>query len=176
MSTTTTAPRVTETVKPEPAWEPGSALRFVPGAGTCSMAALVARRQRTRTWDVIYLDTAERTTADQDFVGVARESASIFDSRAHERGFAGLGDRTRARYGKYAVLIENVYADGFRSARVVEVDAPTGAVEDWWDDVVYAETGDEASTPGVGSCYTATVLRTPTGGTVAVGAEREWID
>jgi hypothetical protein len=58
------------------------------------------------------------------------------------------------------VRIENDYEDGHHSERIARVDKPdvNQTLEDWWNDVVFPETGDGHGVGGMGSCYTATIL------------------
>lgn len=92
------------------------------------------------------------------------------------------------------VKIENAYEDGHESTRDVEVldpacaghestSGPAGVssycngtcdLETWWEEVVFAETGDGhgAANPKLGTFYTATVIRSDI--RELVGQTREW--
>lgn len=72
--------------------------------------------------------------------------------------------------GMTNVLIENTYTCGRESEEVVSLPDPDGDLEDWFDDVVYAETGDGHSCSSTdGSYHEATVLDGP-----RAGATRSW--
>jgi hypothetical protein len=74
------------------------------------------------------------------------------------------------------VLLENTYSDGHHSERTVELEAPTGDLDEWWEDIVFPETGDgHGIDADCGSCYTATVLAAPAHPEL-VGLSEEWID
>ena len=70
--------------------------------------------------------------------------------------------------------ITNTYADR-ENSREVYVTNPESLdeldLEDWWDDVVWNETGDGL---GGDACYTAEVLESEKYPTL-LGQEREWI-
>lgn len=72
------------------------------------------------------------------------------------------------------VRIENAYADGHESQREVIFAAPTGDLEEWFDTVVYRETGDGHGVDGQGSCYVATIIAADD--EQLVGAQNEWVD
>jgi hypothetical protein len=86
--------------------------------------------------------------------------------------------------GKVRLLVENTYSDGHESERVVDVDAPpagTDALEDWWQETAFNETGDghytevyEATGARLGSCYTVTILAAED--RHLIGRENEWLD
>lgn len=76
--------------------------------------------------------------------------------------------------------IDNVYSDGHESSREVVLDDEPSFEEvtdedsEWWDDEVFAYTGDGHGTdPGVGSCYTATIIAARD--ERLVGLEYEWV-
>lgn len=73
------------------------------------------------------------------------------------------------------VQIENTYSDGHRSTHTAKVPAPTGTVIQWWEEVVYSETGDgHGAGADLGSCYTATVIAADD--PALVGQTYEWSD
>lgn len=87
------------------------------------------------------------------------------------------------------VRIDNEYSDGHKSSREVVAAAPriaasdwqdgswSVALEDWFNDEVYDETGDghgDGSHGKLGSCYTATIIAADD--PRLVGEEYEWID
>lgn len=73
------------------------------------------------------------------------------------------------------VKIENVYSDGHESQHEVLLPAPTGDVEEWFEDTVFEHTGDgHGATHDVGSCYTATIIAADSPD--LLGQTYEWID
>lgn len=74
------------------------------------------------------------------------------------------------------VHIENTYEDGHESQVDVELDAPEDPtdLDDWWDDVVFAHTGDGhgVDNPKLGSLYEATITRADDES--LVGQSMEW--
>ena len=72
------------------------------------------------------------------------------------------------------VKIENDYEDGHHSESIHALPAPSGDLDEWWEEVVYPNTGDGH---GVGfdggSCYTAEIISGPT---EVLGKSTEWID
>lgn len=77
------------------------------------------------------------------------------------------------------VHIHNAYSDGHSSEHVVELPDPASldpaALEEWWMDVVFPETGDgHGAARGLHSCYTATVRASAHA--ELVGVVTEWID
>lgn len=81
---------------------------------------------------------------------------------------------------KVTVRIENDYEDGHSSQREVVLDAPDNldfaaglSLEDWWEEVVFPETGDgHGADSDLGSCYTATITACPNA--ALVGQSTEW--
>jgi len=74
------------------------------------------------------------------------------------------------------VRIQNTYSDGHSSERTVELvdpDVDLGSLDDWFEDVVFPETGD-GHHGADGSCYTATIVTTPD--VELVGKTYEWSD
>ncbi len=151
-------------------YRPGYALRNAGGRGTESAPALLATTPTDRGMvPVIFLDTGEERTTFPAYVSTAEESARIQSARSDwpaERAAA-----TAARLHKVAVLIENSYADGHESRRVVEVDPPAGALVDWWEDVIFPETGDGH---GGDASHDATVLYAPEAHARLVGETYDW--
>lgn len=75
--------------------------------------------------------------------------------------------------GTVKLLMENAYEDGHESKRTVDVPAPVGDIDDWWDRVVLDETGDGHGVGNdLGYCYTATILEADD--PVLVGEAYEW--
>lgn len=72
------------------------------------------------------------------------------------------------------ILIENDYEDGSRSTSVLELaeEPAVAEMDDWWEDVVWPETGD-GSGANMDACYTATITEADTAG--LVGLKREWV-
>lgn len=157
-------------------YRPGYASRLERG-GTASVPALIGQNPDERgNHTVIYLDTAQETTKHSDYVSTWEEVASIRANRPDTP--AEHLARVLARPTKVAVLIENTYADGHTSKRVVEVTAPDapGDVDEWWQDTVEPETGDGhgAEHPRLGFYYEATVLYAPAPYAHLVGARQDW--
>jgi hypothetical protein len=75
---------------------------------------------------------------------------------------------------KVAVRIENWYSDGYESKSEVVLDYDGGDLDDWWQDVVFEHTGDGHGVDGLGSCYTATIIRAED--PKLLGENTEWID
>jgi hypothetical protein len=76
------------------------------------------------------------------------------------------------------VRITNHYSDGHHSEHQVTVPAPTGSLEDWWEDEVWPHTGDGhgADDENLGVCYTATIISAGKGDNPQlVGEENEWV-
>jgi hypothetical protein len=72
--------------------------------------------------------------------------------------------------------IENTYEDGHESSRLVNVEEPESfaALEQWWEDVVYPETGDGHGEkhPKLGCLFEATIL--DAADTSLCGLTMEW--
>lgn len=74
------------------------------------------------------------------------------------------------------VRIENVYDDGHESDRTVDLDEPDDSLDDWWDEVVFPETGDgHGIGKDLGSWYGATIVEAQ-GRPELVGLTYEWSD
>ena len=150
-------------------YRPGNALRFGK-AGTELHPALIGPFTDGHA-PIIFLSDGHETTAHSDYVSTAEESARIRALRTDEDP-ADVA-REAARPAKVAVLIENTYSDGHTSRRVVELDAPGGDLDDWWEYDVLAETGDgHGLYHDVSSHYEATVLYAPDA--ALIGQSREW--
>lgn len=84
---------------------------------------------------------------------------------------------------KVRVKIENAYDDGHTSEREVVLDAPDNldmakgiSLNDWFEEVVYPETGDgHGAGQDLGSCYTATIIEA-VGQSALNGQSIEWTD
>jgi len=73
------------------------------------------------------------------------------------------------------VRIENDYSDGHHSERTVVVADPGRDLDEWFNDVVFNETGDgHGADNDLGSCYTATIVHASDG--KLVGKSYEWTD
>jgi hypothetical protein len=72
------------------------------------------------------------------------------------------------------VKIENAYSDGHESKHEVLVEPPTGALDEWFEDVVFPHTGDGHGIGGGGSCYVATIIACDDA--ALLGETYEWID
>ena len=73
------------------------------------------------------------------------------------------------------VRIENTYSDGHESMREAMLPAPNGALDEWWQEVAFPETGDGHGIEGrLGSCYTATIIKADN--PALVGLSEEWTD
>jgi hypothetical protein len=85
-------------------------------------------------------------------------------------------DTSRAGASTYTVRIDNTYTDGHRSSRTVELPAPDRDLDEWFDDVVYPETGnsDYAGERGIGTVFTATIIACDVH--EHVGRDAEWVD
>ena len=72
------------------------------------------------------------------------------------------------------VKIENDYEDGHHSESTHSLPAPSGDLDEWWEEVVYPNTGDGHGIDfDGGSCYTAEIISGPT---EVLGESTEWID
>jgi hypothetical protein len=76
------------------------------------------------------------------------------------------------------VKITNDYSDGHHSEREVILPSPelplTRPLDEWWDEVVYPETGDGHGIDGLGSCYTAEIIAADSES--LLGRAYEWVD
>ena len=85
-----------------------------------------------------------------------------------------LNEMLRGASTTVTVKIENDYSDEHHSESTVELPAPTGDLDEWWNDVVFPHTGDGHGAEGdLGSCYTATIVAGPAR---LLGETTEWID
>lgn len=72
------------------------------------------------------------------------------------------------------VRIENWYSDGHESKHEVQIDPPTGDVEQWFEEVVWDHTGDgHGIGKDLGSCYVATVIACDDA--ALLGETYEWV-
>lgn len=75
--------------------------------------------------------------------------------------------------GVVRVWIDNTYEDGHTSKTDVELETPTGPLEDWWEDVVFPRTGDShGANSDLGFCYTATIVKADDRS--LIGESHEW--
>jgi hypothetical protein len=79
------------------------------------------------------------------------------------------------------IRIENAYSDGHESARTTKVAEPASLseldLEDWWQDVVFPQTGDghgRRRGRSGGAYHQVTVIKADT--TALIGQTHEWGD
>lgn len=84
---------------------------------------------------------------------------------------------------KVTLKIDNAYEDGHEFSRVVEVAAPTdldgelldASLEDWWEEIVWPETGGYVNGADLNAYYTATITAVEDEELLClVGKENEW--